>query len=194
MVKLSFDARGYAFKAGLNVLREGYISASTALAANVERVKAEAVTYEASDEFIGERDDDGYVLWEQSQVLDMQRETAEEALMALRRAYAIVLYHYWEREIQTYTESRTSADHEKLKKRATDKGILIDARLGAVRDLANALKHNKGAKLQASWPGVLTPRARTGQPRNWYEAVQLADEHVAEVFEIIARSGPVIHP
>jgi hypothetical protein len=194
MVKLNFDARGYAFKEGLNVLREGYISASTALAANVERVKAEAVTYRASDEFIGERDDEGYVLWEQSQILDMQRETAEEALMALRSAYVIVLYHYWEREIQTYTESGTSADYEKLKKRVLDKGILIDARLDAARDLANALKHNKGTKLQASWPDVLTPRARTGQPRKWYEAVRLADEQVAEVFEIIARSGPVVHP
>ena len=48
MVKLNFGARGYAFEAGLNVLREGYISASTALAANVERVKAEAVTYEGA--------------------------------------------------------------------------------------------------------------------------------------------------
>lgn len=193
MVRLNFDARGYAFQAGLNVLRESYVSASTALAASVERVNAEAVTYIASDEFIGERDDDGYVLWEQGQVLDMQRETAQEALMAFRRAYAIALYHYWEREIQTNTESGTSADYEKLVKRAADKGILIDARLGMVRDLANALKHNKGMKLQASWPDVLTPRARTGQPRNWYEAVQLADEHVAEVFEIIARSGPIIH-
>jgi hypothetical protein len=186
--------RGYAFDSGLGILREGYKSAAAALRADIERVKAEAAAYEASDEFIGERDDDGYVLWEQNQVLDMQRETAEEALMAFRRAYAIVLYHFWEREIRTFTESGASADHEKLVKRAGEKGFPIDARLNAVRDLANALKHNKGANLQASWPEVLTLHARTGQPRNWYDAIQPTDEHLTEAFEIIAGSGPQIWP
>lgn len=194
MVKLGFDARGYAFKAGLDVLRTGYASASKALTADIERVQAEAAAYEASDEFIGEIDDEGNRLWEQDQILAMQQETAEEALMAFRKAYAIVLYHYWEREIRTFTESGTSADHEKLVKRAGDKGFPIDVRLNAVRDLANGLKHNKGEKLQASWPEVLTPRARTGQPRNWYDAIQLTDEHLAEAFEIISRSGPAIRP
>jgi len=194
MTKLNFDMRGYAYDSGLGVLMEGYKSASAALSADIERVKAKAADYEASDKFIGERDDDGYVVWEQSQVLDMQRETAEEALMAFRKAYAIVLYHYWEREIRTFTKSGTSADHEKLVKRAVDKGFPIDARLDAVRDLANALKHNKGEKLQASWPEVLAPGARAGQPRNWYEAIQLTDKHLAEAFEIITRSGPAIHP
>jgi len=48
--------------------------------------------------------------------------------------------------------------------------------------------------LQASWPEVLAPGARAGQPRNWYEAIQLTDKHLAEAFEIITRSGPAIHP
>lgn len=194
MAKLNFDTRGYAFKAGLDVLREGYASASKALASDVERVKARAAAYEASDEFIGDRDDDGNILWEQGRVLSMQQETTEEALMALRRAYVLVLYHHWERAIRTYTDSGGSADHEKLVKRATAKGLPIDARLGVVRDLANALKHGKGGALQQSWPDVLTFRARSHEPRDWYEAIKLEDAHVVEVFEIIAQSGPRAWP
>lgn len=194
MAKLNFDMRGYAFKAGLDVLREGYASASKALTADVERVKSEATAYEASDEFIGEHDDEGNLLWEQGQVLNMQQETAEEALMALRKAFVLVLYHHWERAIRAYTGSGKSADHEKLVRRARDNGFPVDGRLDVVRDLANALKHDKGARLQESWPEVLTLGARSHQPRDWYEAIRLEDTHVVEVFEIIAQSGPKIWP
>lgn len=156
MVKLGFDMRGHAFKAGLDVLREGYASTSRALTADVERVRGEAVAYEASPEFIGERDDEGNILWEQGTVLAVQQETTEESLMALRKAYVLILYHHWERAIRAYTDSGKSADHEKLVKRATAKGIPINAWLDVVRDLANALKHGKGGSLQQSWPEVST--------------------------------------
>lgn len=194
MPKLTFDLRGYAFNEGLNVLWEGYVSASRALIADVERVKAEAASYEASDEFIGERDDEGNILWEQDSLLAMQQETAEEALMALRKAYVLVLYHHWERAVRAYTESGKSADHEKLVKRADAKGIPIHAQLNLVRDLANALKHNKGGSLRQSWPKVLTFRARSNEPRDWYESIQLEDSHLVEIFEIIAQSGPRVWP
>jgi hypothetical protein len=194
VVKLGFDIRGHAFKAGLDVLREGYASASRALTADVERVRGEAAAYEASPEFIGEHDDEGHIIWEQGTVLAMQRQAAEESLKALRKAYVLILYHHWERAIRAYTDSGKSADHEKLVKRATAKGVPINARLDIVRDLANALKHGKGGSLQQSWPEVLTLRARSHEPRDWYEAVQLEDAHVAEAFEIIAQSGPQIWP
>jgi hypothetical protein len=192
MVKLGFDTRGYAFKAGLDVLRQGYASASKALAADVERVKAEAAAYEESDEFIGEIDDEGNRLWEQDQILAMQQETAEEALQALRKAYALVLYHHWERGIQAYTGSGRSVKYFELVQRADKKGVPLHGRLGAVRDLANALKHDKGQPLQQSWSAVLSPRARSHEPRSWYEAIQLQDAHVAEIFEITEQSGPKV--
>lgn len=194
MAKLGFDMRGYAFKAGLDVLRTGYASASKALTADIERVQAEAAAYEASDEFIGEIDDEGNRLWEQDQILSMQQETTEEALQALRKAYVLALYHHWERAVQAYTASGKSADHEKLVKRAPAKGIPLHARLGVVRDLANAMKHNKGGSLQQCWPDVLAYGARSREPKDWYEAIQLEDAYVAEIFEIIEQSGPKVWP
>lgn len=194
MAKLGFDMRGYAFKAGLDVLRQGHASASKALTADIERVQAEAAAYEASPDFIGDHDEDGNLLWEQSQVLAFQQETAEDALQALRKAYVLALYHHWERAIQTYTDSGKSADHKKLVKRAPAKGIPLHARLDVVRDLANAMKHNKGGSLQQDWPEVLRYGARTHEPRDWYEAIQVEEAHIAEIFEIIEQSGPKVWP
>jgi len=194
MAKLNFNARGHAFKAGLDVLREGYASASAALHADVERAKSEAAAYEASDEWTGERDEDGHVLWEQGQVLGMRQEASEGALMALRKAFVLAIYHHWERAIRAYTDSGNSASHDKLVDRAREKEIPLDRRLGSVRELVNALKHNKGGTLQESWPEVLRHQARLHQQKDWYDAIQLTDAHVIEAFDVIALSGPRIWP
>ncbi|MDP9559946.1 UNVERIFIED_ORG: hypothetical protein J2740_001116 [Rhizobium nepotum] len=198
MVKLNFDARGYWFQEGLKVLRSSFNSAVEALELDVEGAKSQAAQYSASvdagGEWIGERDEDGHVLWDQESVLRMRLETCEEALMALRKAFVISAYHHWERWIRAWTGSGHSADHDKLVRRAIERGLSMHEKLDAVRSLTNVLKHNKstsGENLWATWSDLFPPDFRpTQRATDWYNAVHLRNCHVLEILEVAARSGP----
>ncbi len=198
MVKLPFDLQGYAFQGGLDVLRASFQCAARALAGVAEQTKNEAIGYQNAvdrgGEWIGEQDEDGNVLWDQASVLEMRVEAAEEALMVLRKAFVIALYHYWERSVRLWTDSADDANHCKLVSRALGKRLPIDPRLGAIQDLVNMLKHNNdrwGKKLLQSWSDVFRPgfQALPGKT-NWYEATYLMERHVLEAFDIVAASGP----
>jgi len=115
--------------------------------------------------------------------------------MALRKAFVIALYHHWERAIRA-SAAGANGNHDKLVKRAQAKGILIDARIGALRDLVNALKHDSdrcGKALLSSWPDIFSPNFQPGTLKtDWYRAVSLKDHHVVEAFEIVSGSGPIV--
>lgn len=193
MAALSFDLRGYIFQSGLDVLRAGFASASRALADDLARIDADLVTYEQSGVFEGERDEEGYLLWDREQLLNIDREMALEAQGDLRKAFALSAYHYWERSARRWTENQKD-DHDGLVKKVLAAGIPIHGDLGKVHALANTLKHDSeksGAALAAIWPEALPAgflRPRTG---DWYGAVALTDEHVGEVLDIVGASGPV---
>ncbi len=197
MVKLP-DLQGYVFQDGLNVLRTGFQCAAKALAGIAEQTKNEAIDYqdavERGGEWIGEQDEDGYVLWDHASVLEMRVEAAEEALMALRKTSIIALYHHWERLVRLWTNSADKADHCKLVSRAQTKRIPIDPKLVAIRDLANTLKHasdQSGNKLLQSRSDVFGPGFQAFPGRtNWYKAVSLTNCHVLEAFDIVSASGP----
>ena len=52
---------------------------------------------EQGGKWIGESDDDGLVIWDQSQILDYEIDVVTEAAQDLRKAFALALYHHWER-------------------------------------------------------------------------------------------------
>src|SRR3546814_7916557 len=66
---------------------------------------------------------------------------AEEALMSLRKAYAVAIYHHWERSALQWT-NRKNEKHDDLARRVLAMGYPIDPHLHVVRDLANLLKHD----------------------------------------------------
>lgn len=197
MVKLGFDTRGYAFEAGMGVLRQGYASASKALNADIERVRFASAAYEASPEFIGERDDEGNILWEQGAILTMEQETVEEALEALRKAFVLAAYHHWERAIRAYTGSDQNAKYRQLVARAELKGISPVPDMAKVYRLANTLKHNSGhhgAVLFELWRDLFGPFFSARLDSDWYRAISLSDDDIYEVMQIIEAAGPKIWP
>ncbi|RWK63513.1 hypothetical protein [Mesorhizobium sp.] len=196
-MKLNFDARGYAFEAGSEVLRQGYASASKALTADIERVRAAHAAYDASPEFIGERDDEGNILWEQGAILTLEQETVEEALEALRNAFVLALYHHWERAIRAYTGSDQNAKYRQLVARAERKGIPAVPDMAKVYRLANTLKHNSGhhgAVLFELWRDLFGPFFSARPDSDWYRAISLSDDDIHEVMRIIGAAGPKVWP
>lgn len=197
MVKLGFDVRGYHFEVGLKAIAQGFRASAAALNADVERIKAERTAYEESGVWEGEQDDDGHVIWSRGQILEMEQEAAEEALMHLRKAFVLALYHHWERAIRAYTGSHRKEEHKELVKRAEQKGITPVAELEKAYRLANTLKHNSekyGPHLFEIWPAIFGEHFQSASGVDWYGSVVLSDEYVDEIVETIAKAGPKMWP
>ena len=196
-MKLGFDVRGYQFDVGLKAIAQGFRASAIALMAEVERIEADLAAYERAGVWEGERDDDGHVIWSRDQIFAMEQEAAEEALMHLRKAFVLALYHHWERAIRAYTGGGQGPRHGQLIKRAEQEGIAVVPALEKTYRLANALKHNSdnhGTRLFEIWPAIFDEHFKPISGVDWYRAVVLADEHVDEALEAIAKSGPRIWP
>jgi hypothetical protein len=199
LVEYTFNFQGYTFQEGVKVLQRSFESAIEALAGDVERAKEEAVAYQESvdrgGEWVGERDEDGHVIWDQADVLTFDVEAAEDAAMALRKAFVIAAYHHWERSARSWTGSAIN-QHDGLAALVAAKGLPIHPKLDAVRFMVNTLKHDKeywAKKLHDVWSDVFSPDLQPHPVKtDWYEAVRLRDKHVLEAFAVVAASGPSV--
>lgn len=180
-------------------MRECYLSAQQTLDANLTTAADAITAYEQSlangGEWIGERDEEeGSVIWDHEDILRMNAEEADAALQDLRKAFAISAYHAWERSARGWTEAGQGVNYDKLADRVRAIDLPIHDRLGTLRDLVNLLKHAsdaRGTDLRASWPELLGTRGQPGRRRiDWYDAVRLGQEHMLEIFGIVAASGP----
>lgn len=197
MANLVWNFQGYIFAEGIAALRAAYNKATQALEEELQSLRAEAYAYQQGLEsgevdWIGERED-GYVLWGQEQVYELEIASKQEGLCALRKAFVLAAYHHWERGARGWTKSQ-KRDHSGLVKAVQKLGIEIHPHLEAVKDLANLLKHNndkRGSDLVDSWPQVM-PRSFQGGVTgvDWYGAVSLTDAHLGQVFQAITSSGP----
>lgn len=196
MAPMNFNFVGWVFESGLDVLERSFRTAFDALENQIAKARHEEAVYLEHVQLTGEseieRDDDGIILWDKEDVLGYEIEFAEDAGMALRKAFAIAIYHHWERSIRDWTEA-THRSHSDLAERAVEKGATLHEKLGAVRDLVNALKHDSkrlGNKLMKSWPAVFPVRFQPTELTDWYEAIHLTNDQVFEVIEIVRQSGP----
>lgn len=196
MVKLNFNLAGFSFQHGLTILKTSLQAALPGLAEGVAKADAALKAYEAAGVFIGERDDEtGDIYWDQSQVLGFELEMAEIARQELRKAYAIAAYHHWERSVRVWTGKENLRNHDDMVAATRAEGYAVDARLDRVRRLVNTLKHDNrrwGMDLLEAWQEVYQSdfRPRAAGPVYWAEAVSLTDDQIAEIFAILAASGP----
>lgn len=195
MARLDFNLFGFRFQVGVKRLARGYAMAACALAQDVDQLRTDLATYEvqvaAGGERIGEWED-GVRLWERNDILRLQIEDAEAALMELRKAYALAGYHHWERGAKAWTQS-PKGSHTELVAGSLALGYPIDPGLAGVRDLANTLKHNSTPKarlLAASWGELLQIDPHAVTEWDWHAAIELTDAHLARVFAILGQSGP----
>jgi len=200
MVAFNFNGHAVIFEAGLDTIEQGYAAAVTGITLEIDRKKGAFYDYNRHIENGGapteERDDDGYLIWSQDQILEATIAVAEEALMSLRKAYVVAIYHHWERSALKWT-SRKNEKHDDLARLVLAMGYPIDPHLHAVRDLANLLKHDNdrwGLKLHGSWsavfPADFRPPLDGAWPVNWYDRVTLSDEHIKTIMTTVRGSGP----
>jgi hypothetical protein len=207
-----FDLRGYEFQIAVDALRKSAETGSDALRGEIRVLEQQLEDYRRVGEFEGERDEEGNVLWDQDNVLRLNISLAYEALMELRKAFAIAAYHIWERSVQRWheherenvasggTDSRKKGlhGHKGLSTAAREIGYPDNPELVRVMTLANAIKHNStnsGKKLLELWSDIFPPGFDT-PPRmsDWASSIQLTDRHLMEIFGIVSKSGPVSMP
>jgi Ni/Co efflux regulator RcnB len=199
MPALVFNAHGYVFQSGLEILSRSYASAWSALAGDVERAADDAFGYqqalEEGAEFIGDRDEDGNVIWSREEELDHDHQVAEEALRTLRRAYVISMYHHWERGVRTWTGDNDTRGHAKMVKKLAKLGLQVHPKLEVVRIVTNLLKHDNddwGQRLLVVDSGLVDQGSTRSFVPGWYDRVVLSDNHMTEFFNAVAASGPNI--
>jgi hypothetical protein len=203
MVKLVFNAYGYTYQNGIRVLIQSYRSAEQALSLDVERIADEAIEHQKAvargeEEFIGERDDEGNIIWSRQRELNTQYDLAEDALRTLRRAYAIAAYHQWERGARQWTKAPKSDDHDKLVKRVEALGLTVDPHVHLLRMVVNLLKHNNdtwGERVRQAEPSLLQkPESRSlfSHSADWFEALNITGTWMTTFFNAVARSGPTL--
>jgi hypothetical protein len=200
MVKLTFNAYGYSFQSGIDILLKSYTSAQQALENDVEMAADDAFAYQQSREeggkFIGERDDDGYIIWDQQDVLNDQHEMAQDALRSLRRAFAISLYHHWERGARAWTNAKKGANHEDLVNGVEALGMKVHPNLQILRMIANLLKHDNdawGQKVLNAAPTLIGGvTINVPDMTDWYQAVVISETWMTDFFNAVAASGPKI--
>ena len=170
MVNLEPYFRSHHFEHGMRMLEKGYVAARDSLNAEIERITRDSAAYEEAlangAEPIAEYDEDGNLLWEQSQVFEINIDDVHTALFEVRKAFAIALYHFWEASVAQWMKvSGKPIDHEKLVRYCASEGYGPSTDLEAVRCLVNYLKHGRNsrkdwlAKLRGVDPSFL-PQAR----------------------------------
>jgi hypothetical protein len=200
MAALNFNGHAVIFDSGLDTIAQGYAAAVNGITQEINRKKAAFYDYNRQVENGGapieERDDDGCLIWSEDQLLQATIEVAEEALMSLRKAYAVAIYHHWERSALQWT-NRKNEKHDDLARFVLAMGYPIDPHLHAVRDLANLLKHANdrwGLKLHESWrevfPVSFRPPVDGTWPINWYDRVALSEEHIKSIMTTVRQPGP----
>src|SRR4051812_32173864 len=157
MAKLHFNVHGFEFQSGIDVLRKSAQAGLSALSDEIKALEQQLEDYRRIGEFDGEHDEDGVVIWERDEFLEHAVGLAREALMELRKAFAIAALHHWERSVQRWlgqandTAPPTDSDarrkrlprgYDELSSAAKAMGYPAHGNLLRVVTLANTLKHN----------------------------------------------------
>jgi hypothetical protein len=212
MAILNINWDGFDLERGLSILDQSLTAAERALEENRREIQAKLDAYEAAI-LAGEPEDveydDDVKIWDRGMAYENDLHMIIDAKGVMRKAHVIALYHLWERTVRSWTNAPKSADHDKLCQRVEKMGIAIHPRMSAIRDLNNVLKHNRdkaGVDLvRTSWPELFSYKFRAGiaarlekvaaDPErhriDWYEAIQIGDDQMAEIVLALRTSGPV---
>tara|TARA_R110002020_G_scaffold25225_6_gene82117 strand:- start:1791 stop:2411 length:621 start_codon:yes stop_codon:yes gene_type:complete len=162
--------------------------------AHAAKVQAKQAVWEEFDEETGSG-------WSFGEDLAERREDADDALLTIRKAFVMAVYHLWERSAQRWGKS--DDDHKGLVKALAKAGIGVDSRLGELHLLVNCLKHNSkkaAPELFANVPSLFAPdfdpnalNTITGKPFSridWAENIVLTDADVDRYLDVVLNSAP----
>lgn len=116
---------------------------------------------------------------------------AEESLRLLREAFAIILHHYWEKEVVKWWGGDRYSYKDAYKWLKRNSFPIDEPGLEKLREAANTIKHNSdrlhGIHADMFDAGEIT---RGGADPDWHGALRLEDNHMDEFFTTLRASGP----
>lgn len=190
MVELP-NFQAWQFHTGIERIRTAFRAAVAAMEAGQVRANEAYDSYLASGEDDREYDDDGILTHSTEVSLEFANREAVLATQAVRQAFAMSIFHYWERSARGWT-GWDRPGFPGLKERVEGQGIRVDEGLALLNNLNNLLKHDSakyGERVFEIRPDLFMLRRRpTG--RNWQSSVALANRDIEEFLDAIARSGP----
>ncbi|MCF1464275.1 hypothetical protein FS827_23545 [Agrobacterium vitis] len=192
MVNLAPYFRTYHFEHGLRMLEKGYTAARDSLFEEITRTKAASETYErdlAKDgKWIGEHDDEGNLLWDQTQMFEVQIDDIESALFEVRKAFVIALYHFWEDSVAHWMNLKGQTTFPKMVEYCASQGYGPSPDIDAARCLTNHLKHGRNSG--TDWLGQLRRDHSSFLPEPQGFIFGFSEDTLFKVAAAVAASGP----
>ena len=149
--------------------------------------------------------DEGELEYDYGEALGERLDDAEDALDSLRKAFAIVAYHTWERgALRWFKYGKKKPNHADFVRALGDNGFTFDQDgLRDLKNLVNCLKHNSvtsGPELWSDRPDLFVsdfdptaPLPITGKPPtsvDWEGQIKLTDANMDAFFETVRVSSP----
>lgn len=197
MAIIKFDWAGYEYQTGLKTLKDSYERAAHLLQDDID------ASYRAIDEFdlvfdegvdsVIEADDYGSVTHNPRDFLIHASIRSEQSIQALRKAFAIMIYHHWERAAREWG-NKPHGGFEGLVKAVQSKDIWIDPNMVDLHVLVNSLKHNAAIwgqplfELRPQW--FARTFSRDASSIEWFDIIELCPVAMNDLFNWASRSGP----
>lgn len=197
MTEFTFNLGGIVYQSGIKTLRKAYEATETALSMEIDEAATVVAAYEKWLDEGGattlERDEDGEYLDSNLPYLEHQHSNAEDALVIMRKAFAVTIYHYWEKWSQRWF-GRNKKGHAEFVKRLEQEAVYsIHPGMTHFYWLVNILKHNRpdeAPQLLKERPDFFFTNFKGFDEPDWEWGVGLTGKHIAEFLDIIAASGP----
>lgn len=154
MARLLFNLWGYLFQKKLSDIRSAYDATIMALESNRSKRASDLSDFEravsAGETDAWEYDEHGEALYSREKMHEFLIEEATSTITVARKAYVVILHHYWETQCNEWMQVK---DYKfcKAYKDLRSHGLAIkDSKLEDLRKKCNVIKHeNKPLSLSA---------------------------------------------
>ena len=196
MPPMQFSVLGYQCEEGVKQLKEVYDKSNANLILNIDKTGHLLETIESASNESGE----GSSLEEYSKeaVLEYKLTTLKSLVQSLRQAFVLMLYHFWEKQVQNWMKiaGTTGHDHGRYIKFCRTLNLDLDEyELEKLRLLANLIKHGQGRSEWGDQLWLLMPEIflNEGTSDDPLEYLVLDADSLPLLFNAVLYSGPSRH-
>ena len=181
------------FTLGLQSIEAAYRSASEAFEREISSHNA---AYDKLRDARQAEDEEFDVHGYSEHLADLACES-EMGLRLIREAFALTLYHFWEKQAISLLSMKGGPEHKEIVKKikATGRLSLDEPGMERLRQIANVVKHSNGAGLYAQNASLFAPEAAELDPdpkqrAGWHLFLRLEDKDVQSAIRAVRASGP----
>jgi hypothetical protein len=195
---LSIQIWGWRFRVQLDEIRRAYQAAREASEWERKRIENEWKQLEV-DEAAGRasitmEDEDGQVVYDRGEHVGEMLSEIEGALRIYREAFAIALYHFWERQITARMKVARYHDADVFEYLKNNGIEANEAELTVLRLAANVAKHSEGRSAEELY-SLRPDLFDTAEMAKWkdppgHEHLQITDDVLDAFFRAVRKSGP----